>query len=242
MQARLVLTVSEYSARSITQVLHVPPARIRVSVEAPASVYQPADPQAIQAAGVAAGIPPGAPYFVYVGGFNPHKRVDLIISAHAAIAGSAPAPYVVMVGTRTDDVFHGEGERLDAMIHEAGTAALVKWTGYLPDESLVPLLSGAVALLLPSECEGFGLPAVEAAACGTAVIATTESPLPQLLEGGGIFVPPGSLDALTSAMKRLLHEGDARRGMARQALERARALSWDRAADTVHAALVEAAA
>jgi glycosyltransferase involved in cell wall biosynthesis len=243
MQARLVLTVSDYSARSIAQLLQVPPARIRVSVEAPAAVYQPADPEAIQRAGLAAGLPPGAPYFVYVGGFNPHKRVDLIIRAHAAIAaGSATAPHLVMVGTRTDDVFHGEGGRLDSLIRDAGTTALVHWTGFLPDESLVPVLSGAVALLLPSECEGFGLPAVEAAACGTAVIATTESPLPELLEGGGIFVPPGSLDALTSAMKRLLHEGDARREMAHQALVRARALSWDRAADIVHAALVEAAA
>ena len=98
-----------------------------------------------------------------------------------------------------------------------------------------------MALLLPSECEGFGLPAVEAAACGTPVIATTESPLPELLEGGGIFVAPGNLDALTSAMTRLQYEGELRASMARQALQRARALSWDRAADLAHAALVEAA-
>ena len=127
-------------------------------------------------------------------------------------------------------------------MRESGSSAFVRWTGFLPDESLVALLSGAVALVLPSECEGFGLPAVEAAASGTAVIATTESPLPELLEGGGLFVPPGDLDALTSAMRMLLHDGAARRVMARQALERARALSWDRAADAVRAALVEAAA
>ena len=139
----------------------------------------------------------------------------------------------MLVGTRTADVFHGEGEKLDAIIREAGTGELVHWTGFVPDENLVPLASGAVASLLPSECEGFGLPAVEAAACGTPVIATTESPLPELLEGGGIFVRPGDLDVLQAAMRRMLREPEARHAMAQCALQRARALSWERGAAVV---------
>lgn len=242
-QSRVVLTVSDYSARSIEQVLGVRRDRIRVCTEAPASVYQPPERAAISEATLAVGLPPETPYFIYVGGFNPHKRVDLILRAHAAIAaGAGPRPHLVLVGTRTADVFHGEGDRLDRIIRECRTEALVHWTGFLPDEALVPLLGGAVASLLPSECEGFGLPAVEAAACGTPVIATTESPLPELLEGGGLFVPPGDLDALTTAMQRLLSDIDGRQAMGRRALERARAMSWQSAADRVHAALVEAAA
>ena len=243
MQARLVLTVSEYSAASIVRHLKVRRDRIRVCTEAPSAAYRPSSAEDVRMAASRIGLPDDVPWFIYVGGFNPHKRVDLILRAHAAIAATArPTPHLLLVGTRTADVFHGEGDRLDAIIAEAGTTPLVHWTGFLPDEQLVPLSGGATALLLPSESEGFGLPAVEAAACGTPVVATTQSPLPELLAGGGVFVPPGDLNALSDAMRRLLNDGDLRRDMSQCALERVRLLSWDRAAETTYAALVEAAA
>ena len=97
----------------------------------------------------------------------------------------------------------------------------MKWTGFVADEDLRHLHAGALALVLPSACEGFGLPAVEAAACGAPVIATTESPLPELLEGGGVFVAPGDEAALTAAMRLMLADEPARAGMAARALERA---------------------
>ena len=241
MQARLVLTVSDYSADSIVRHLGVSRDRIRVCTEAPGAAYRPSSEEEIRAAARRIGLADDATWFVYVGGFNPHKRVDLILKAHAAIASTTtPAPRLLLVGTRTEDVFHGEGGRLDAIIAEAGTKDLIHWTGFLPDEQLVPVLGGATALLLPSESEGFGLPAVEAAACGTPVVATLESPLPDLLPGGGIFVKPGDLPALSDAMRRLL-DANVRRGTSQRALEGARKLSWDRAAEAAHAALVEAA-
>jgi len=118
----------------------------------------------------------------------------------------------------------------------------VHWAGFLPDEELRHLHSGAVALLLPSLCEGFGLPAVEAAACGTPVIATTASPLPDLLAGGGLFVAPGDEGALTAALAELLNHETARRAMGLRARERANELSWTRSAQAAHGALREAAA
>lgn len=237
-QARLVLTVSEYSARSIADLLRVPRDRIRVCVEAPAEVYQPCSAGEIRTAARKAGLPDDTPWFVYVGGFNPHKRVDLILRAHAAIAESRrPAPHILLVGSRSGDVFHKEAGKLDAIVESAGTEPLVHWTGFVPDEELRPLLAGATALLLPSEAEGFGLPAVEAAACGTPVIATTESPLPELLEGGGLFVKPGELNQLLEAMRRLLDDPRLRATMGRTALERASSLSWDSAAESALAAI-----
>lgn len=244
-QARLVLTVSEYAARDITRVLGVAPDRLRVSGEAPAPAYLGPPPQAeeIQAAARRAGLPPGARWFTYVGGFNPHKHVDTLVRAHArACRGRTDAPHLVLVGAVAGDVFHGALETIRAAVSEAGTGERIHWPGFVADEDLRALHAGALALVLPSAAEGFGLPAVEAAACGAPVVATTASPLPDLLEGGGLFVPPGDQDALAAALARLLDEPGTREAMGRVARQRARGLSWAAAARATLGALREAAA
>jgi glycosyltransferase involved in cell wall biosynthesis len=240
-QARRVLTVSDFAADQIVRAHAVPRERIRVAVEAPAQAFVPSDSPADIAERVArVGLPAGARWFTYVGGFNPHKNVDVIVRAHAKLAGSYGnnPPYLVLVGSISDDVFHGNRQTICRAIAKAGTDHLVRWAGFVPDEDLRHLHSGAIALLMPSVCEGFGLPAVEAAACGTPVVATTASPLPQLLEGGGIFVAPNDEDALAGAMHLLATDESARVQMASTALRRARVLSWDTAArsalDTLH--------
>jgi glycosyltransferase involved in cell wall biosynthesis len=242
-QARLVLTVSDFAASEIIAVHHIPAARIRVAVEAPAAEYFPATAAEAAAAGTAAGVPEGVPWFTYVGGFSPHKRIDVILRAHAELAGTEqPAPHLLLVGRQSGDVFLGAGEVLRSLIATLGTGALVHWTGFVADDALRALHTGAVASLLPSECEGFGLPAVEAAACGTPVIATTASPLPQLLAGGGVFVRPGDVTELGNAMRQLLHNVPLRRTMGAAARTRASALSWRRTADATLDALEQAAA
>ncbi|MCL4864776.1 MAG: glycosyltransferase family 4 protein [Gemmatimonadales bacterium] len=243
-QARLVLTVSDYAAGELTEVLGVAPGRIRVTSEAPAGVYRiPADPAGIAAAAARAGLPAGARWIVYVGGFNPHKHVDLLVRAHAAaIRDRTNPPHLLLVGTTDGDLFHGSLDTIRDAITASGTAHLVHWAGFVADEELRHLHGGAVASVLASASEGFGLPAVEAAACGTPVVATTASPLPTLLAGGGLFVPPGDLEALTAALVQLLDDEPARAAMGRVARERAMALSWDASARVALDALHEAAA
>ena len=242
-QSRLVLTVSDYAARELVEVLGVSRDHLRVAVEAPAAVYVPSAVADVTAAAARAGVPTAARWFTYVGGFSPHKRVDAIVRAHATLArelGSA-APHLLLVGTMSGDVFLGNQGEIRAAIAAAGTEALVHWTGFLPDAELRHLHSGALALLLPSLAEGFGLPAVEAAACACPVIATTASPLPELLDGGGIFVAPGDDVALTEAMRRIATDEAARSAMASIAQSRASALTWTRAATVALDALREAA-
>jgi len=240
-QARLVLTVSEYSARDLTRVLRVPASKVRVSTEAPAPAYLPSESTAdIARAAAALGLPAGARWFIYVGGFNPHKNVDAIVRAlHAVSGGNGDDLHLVLVGPTSTDVFHGEQGRIRATVRELALESRVHWAGYLPDEELRHLHSGALALLIPSQCEGFGLPAVEAASCGTPVIATTESPLPELLAGGGLFVEPGRLEPLAAAMRSLADDEATRARLANVALERARALTWPKGAQVALDALVE---
>lgn len=245
-QATLVLTVSEFAAREIEQILHVSPDRLRVAGEAAARAFRPGTAREAADAARAAGVPAGSPWFTYVGGFTPHKHVDRIVRAHGVLVAEAlalgvPVPYLVLVGTTSADNFHGVGAGINEAIAECGTSEFVRWTGYLPDEELRHLLTGTRALLLPSENEGFGLPAVEAAACGAPVVATIASPLPQLLEGGGFFVAPGDVDGLVAGMRALLDD-DERERRGRVALERATRLTWRASARATLSALHEVAA
>ncbi|HET9799369.1 MAG TPA: glycosyltransferase family 1 protein, partial [Gemmatimonadaceae bacterium] len=240
-QSELVLTVSEFAAREIEMILGVARERLRVAGEAAAAAFHPATAAEARAAARSAGVPDGAPWFTYVGGFTPHKYVDRIVRAHAALVaealhGGTVAPYLVLVGTLRDDNFHGVGAGIHEAITACGTGDYVRWTGFLPDDALRPLLAGTRALVLPSENEGFGLPAVEAAACGAPVIATTASPLPQLLEGGGVFVPPGDVDAVAAAMRIMLDTAERDR-LGRTALACAGRLTWRSSARATLAAL-----
>ncbi len=244
-QCRIVLTVSDYSAGEIAEVLGVSTARIRVASEAPAPVFRP-EPSREVIDGVAGryGLPSGVPWFTYVGGFSPHKQLGHLVEAHARVARDHPdpAPHLLLVGSLSSDVFLTERAGLEEAIRQAGTGDLVHWLGFVPDQDVRALHAGAVAVVLPSACEGFGLPAVEAAACGTAVVATTASPLPDILDGGGCFVDPHDVEALGVAMAMLLTDEVTRKRMGGRARERAAALSWDVGAAATLAALREAAA
>ncbi len=240
-QATRILTVSEYARRDVSRFHSIPMDLLTVAVEAPSDAYNPSTPEESGAAAELLGVDPERGWFVYVGGMSPHKNVPLLVRAFARLSAElSDPPFLILVGPGDDDVFHGDRARVKDEIRRMGVAGLVKWAGYLPDELLRRLMSGATALVLPSECEGFGLPAVEAAACGTAVIATTESPLPELLEGAGIFVDPQNEQALYEALALMLSDTEMRTRMGNRGITRAAGMSWTRAAhvtlDTIHSA------
>lgn len=243
-QARLIMTVSDFSAGEIVQRLGVTPDRLRVVPEAPAPEFRPSEDRSqIDTAAKKYGLPSAARWFTYVGGFNPHKRLDVLVRAHAAVARrSSNPPYLLLVGTTDGDVFHGNLAAIRQTIVESGTEPLVRWTGFVPDGVLRHLHSGAIALILASECEGFGLPAVEAAACGTPVIATTASPLPDLISAGGLFIAPGDEAALANAMATLLCDDKRRWAMGERGREQVNRLSWKRSGELALATIREAAA
>lgn len=243
-QSHLVLTVSDFAAREVSRYLGVAPDRLRVTLEGVADAYTPSDRvEDIQAAAARVGLPAGARWLMYVGGFGPHKHVDVLVRAHAsATRRIGGTPLHLLLAGPADDGFHGDGDAIRRAIQQCGTESLVHWAGYLPDSELRHLHSGAVALILASAAEGFGLPAVEAACCGTPVIATIESPLPQLLEGGGLFVPPGDVEALASAIQLLATDEPRRLAFGRRARERAGALDWSRSARVALQALQDVAA
>ena len=136
---------------------------------------------------------------------------------------------LVMVGETKTDAFHTIFGRISGLVDSLGIKDRVVFTGYLADEDVVALLNRATVLVLPSLMEGFGLPAIEAAACGCPVIATKESPLPELLGEGGIYIEPNE-EAITTALERVLSDDALRSRMRKHGMAAAQRLTWDDAA------------
>jgi glycosyltransferase involved in cell wall biosynthesis len=224
-QADALVTVSEYSRRMIVERFGIAREKVFVVGEASDPVFRRI-PEARPPAQLA-----GKKLVVYVGGFSPHKNLEALVEAFARIA-ARPAfadAVLVLVGEYKKEIFHSYFSTISARVETLGLAERVVFTGYLPDEDLAVILNAASVLALPSLMEGFGLPAVEAAACGCPVVATTESPLPQLLMGGGIFVDPRS-GGLEGALESILGDRALRDRMGAAALAAAQRLTWAAAA------------
>ena len=139
------------------------------------------------------------------------------------------------------EVFHSQYQELKALIQALGISERVIFTAYLTDEDLVNLLNLSAVLVLPSFMEGFGLPAIEAAACGCPVIATKESPLPSLLGEGGIIIDPRQSVELENALRTVLNSQDIRVKMREYGLKAAKRLTWDAAAKQMIAVINQVA-
>jgi glycosyltransferase involved in cell wall biosynthesis len=220
-QADLIVTVSEFSRRALLEYFGEPPERVQVVGEAGDPVFR-----------VLEGVEAEPGLLVYVGGFSPHKNLTGLLEAFARVVGRAEREQVrlVLVGDYQTDPFHTCYRELAERARQAPLAGRVEFTGYLADEELVKLLNRATALVLPSLLEGFGLPAIEAAACGLPVIATTASPLPELLGEAGLFVEPGDIRGLEEAMARVLSDRGLRQRLREAGLRAAGRLTWERAA------------
>ncbi len=243
-RAAAVLTQSEYARRCLHELLGIPLARIHLTVLAPAAVFEPvADAEPARRWLAAHGIPPEDPYWIYVGGFNPHKNVPALIEAFARLPAQHEGRtlHLLLVGDFEGDVFHADVAALRACIAHEGVADRVWMPGFVPDAELRHLYAAALGSVLVSLEEGFGLPAVEAAACGTPCVATRNSPLPDLLEGAGLFVDPADVNAIADALGRLTSDAPLRRRCAQQAIVRAHSLSWTTAADAARAVFARTA-
>ncbi len=240
-QARLVLTVSRHSQQGLTARLHLPLDRIRVVSEAADSIFRPLDEagKAASASKLALyGLRVEQPYILYVGGISPHKNLGRLIEAYARLDWNGS---LVLVGDYQGDVFYSSYQSLQQQIACLGLEEKVIFTGFVPDEELVYLYNGCQLTVLPSLDEGFGLPALEAAACGVPVLAGRTSSVPEVLGQAGIYFDPCQLDELTETLGQVLNDPQLRQRCREQGLARAESFSWARAAQELKAVLLEAA-
>lgn len=238
-----MITVSEYSRAGILQHFRVNPHNLFVVGEAADPVFRRLDHPEPSLNLRRWGIDASRRIAVYVGGFSPHKNLGALIAAFGRIAARSEFADVllVMVGDVSGDAFLSCAGSLIEEVNALGLSDRIIFPGYLEDHDVVVLLNLANVLVLPSFMEGFGLPAVEAAACGCPVVATKASPLEGLLGEAGLYIDPIG-NELEAAVTRVLSNDDLRAHMGRCGLEAARRLTWEAAARQMMAVIRQVAA
>jgi glycosyltransferase involved in cell wall biosynthesis len=234
-----IVTVSESSRRAIQDWSGLPDNKIRVITEGPAPVFRPRadDAEARTVLGKFA-IPEGSRFLLYVGGLSPHKNLLRLIEGFAQ--GARADVVLVLVGD-VHDVFHTHVPEIRAAISKNDLVDRVIMTGFVPDDDLVFLYSRAYALVLPSLMEGFGLPAVEAMACGTPVLASRAGSLPEVVGDAGVYFDPADVGSICATIHSFVRDREQRDALARRAAERAAMFTWEASAQALLACFNELA-
>ena len=220
-RAYRVVTVSEYSRMEILRWTGLPNESVVNVGNGVDAIFQPEGPK----------YEPGFPYVLYVGALRPHKNITRLFSAFDRI--NSPELHLLLTGDKTRD--------MASQLAGRAIETRVQFLGCVKDQDLPALYRGAVFLILPSLIEGFGLPPLEAMACGTPVIVSRTTALPEVVGNAGLLVDPLDIDDIAAAMQRMLRDAGLRQNLRNAGLERARLFCWDGVAEKVRFVVEEAA-
>jgi len=215
-----ILTVSETSADDLARHYRLPRGKIQVT---PNGVAPPLAMAAGRVREILARHGVGQPYFLYVGALHPRKNLRRVIEAFAKLREAHNDVTLVIVGPPA----WGANAVLRDVLHSAGSAQGIVFTGFLADEDLHAFYRGAHALVFPSLYEGFGLPALEAMSHGTPVVTSNTSSLPEVTGDAAVLVDPTSVEAICQGMRRLLEDENLRAELSRRGLARSQLFSWE---------------
>lgn len=221
--SRAVITISEASRRDIVRFYGLAPERIHVApCGYDARRFTPDGPAAVG----------GEPYALYVGNVMPHKNLLRMVDAFAQATGNGPARLVIRGWGRPPHV-----RALAERIAQRGLETRVDWQPYAPDDELPRLYRGARLVLLPSVLEGFGLTALEAMACGTPVITSNTSSLPEVVGDAALLVDPLDTGALADAIARVFADDRLAKELRERGLARAPLFTWEKTGRAVQGAI-----
>ena len=232
-QADMILTVSEHSKQEIMKYFGIAESRLRVITEAARPIFTVLSPtdemfevlQTYQ-------LERGERFLLTVGGISPHKNLKTLVDALHQLTAERNFSDVKLVfaGDYKNDSFHSNYQSLKQHIEQIGLANRVVFTGFIEDSHLAYLYNAATLLAFPSLEEGFGLPAIEAMACGTPVVASNRGSLPEVVGDAGCFFDPYNLQAMVGALRHVLSDDALRAQMREAGLLRAQQFMWDKAA------------
>ena len=226
-----VTCISEFTKLEFCEHTGMAPERVFVTPLAASSLFRPiTDSETIVATRSRYGVPEGN-YFLSLVAPQPRKNLAHLIRCFFRLLDEhhLPDTYLVLAGSK--DLGWMYDEIFTAAESSLKHRSRVIFTGYVADEDLAALYSGAVALVYPSLYEGFGLPALEAMACGTAVITSNTTALPEVVGNAGLVVDPTDADELCEAMLTVVEDDEVRQELGRRGLKRAAEFSWERCAE-----------
>ena len=234
-RARRVVTDSEDTRNDVVELLGARPGDVHVIPLGVSPVLTRRAPNEVAACLEERSLPAG--YLLYVGARKPHKNLPLLFEALARIR-AAERPPLVLSGAPWD-----AGDPLARLARQLGLGAVVHFAGDLRDErTLACVYSGAALYVQPALTEGFGLPPLEAMACGTPVLSSNGGALPGTLGDAAELLPPRDPDAWAQTIAALLGDAARRGELARRGLAHSRAFTWKRTAERTLAVYEEAAA
>ena len=233
----VILTYSEHTKQDVVETLGVEADRIHVAPLAAHEQYRPVrDPKRLREVLAKHGLD-GRPYIIYTGLIGARKNLSRLVEAFHLLKQEEPSleHRLVLAGGKdwlSEPIF----ETIRALRLEDD----VKWLGYVPFEELPFLLGGADLFAFPSLYEGFGLPPLEAMSCGTPVVSSNASSLPEVVGDAALLFDPYQVKEMAEAIHRALTDVELRAELSRRGLERARLFSWEKTARITLAAYEEA--
>jgi glycosyltransferase involved in cell wall biosynthesis len=246
-RADLCLAISDFSRRQAVELIGLPAARIANISGACDAQFRilPEDPARDAALRARHGL--ARPFAMYAGGFDPRKNVDGLVRAYGALPAALRARHQLLIVGEPPPSLRAE---LETVARGCGLGADdVRFAGFVDDTELVALYNACALYVFPSRCEGFGLPALEAMACGAPVIGADDSSLPEVIGYPDAMFDPASDASMTARIRLALEDPEDRARLRAHGQERVRLFSWDatasRALDAIeqlHAGLMTAQA
>jgi glycosyltransferase involved in cell wall biosynthesis len=216
-RAERLIAVSRSTAADLSELFGIPPERVEVVPEGVADRYQPLGPPKLEEAARRLDLTPG--FVLFVGTIEPRKNLGTLLDAWSRMRERPP---LVVAGTW--------GWRCGAVRARLETTPGVRLLGSVAPQQLPLLYNLAGCLAHPAWYEGFGLTPLEAMACGTPVVTSGTSSLPEVVGDAGLAVDPSDVEGWTDALERACQDEDLRRELSRRGRERAAGFTWERAA------------
>ncbi len=234
-RVRAVLTISEYSKQRILKYCPNAEGKVHVTPLAADSMFQPKDSHSINDALTRLEFPTDQ-YFFALASLAPRKNQKRLLEAWSRIYSTLPSDvWLVLAGAKGDPLVFGEHSVLDL-------PPRVHLTGHVPDELLPALYSGAIATVYLSLCEGFGLPPLESMSCGTPVLVSNLSSLPEVVGEAGLYANPYDTDDICQKLIALIENPRLRFELRRRGINQAQRFSWDNASKKTADVLMSASA
>jgi glycosyltransferase involved in cell wall biosynthesis len=219
-KAARVITISKSAREDILRLLGIPSSKISVIPLAVDAAFRPKEEAEIARVREQLNLPDR--YVLYVGSNKPHKNIGRLIRAWASVVTDV----ALVIAGHWDERYPEAGR----LTENLGLKERVLFRHNVSNDDLPALLSGALAFVFPSVCEGFGLPPLEAMAAGTPVVCARASSLPEVVGEAALLFDPLDVDAMASALTRVLQDGALRDTLRAKGQAQAHCFSWERTA------------